>query len=136
MDLNVLIVGGGIHGVGVLHDLTSRGLHGVLLVERRELASGTSSRTTKLIHGGLRYLEHPLQWGLVREALQERAILLENLPGVIRPLSFVLPTFRGGRASWQLGLGLRLYDLLASSPLSPSTRLPKSRRLTIDELQQ
>jgi glycerol-3-phosphate dehydrogenase len=136
MDLNVLIVGGGIHGVGILHDLATRGIEGIHLVERGELASGTSSRTTKLIHGGLRYLEHPLQWGLVREALRERAILLENLPGVVRPLAFVLPTFRKGRSPWQFELGLRLYDLLASSPISPTKRLPKARRLTADELQQ
>lgn len=135
MDLNVLIVGGGIHGVGVLHDLATRGIKGLHLVERKQLASETSSRTTKLIHGGLRYLEHPLQWGLVRDALRERALLLENLPGVVRPLPFVLPTFRNGRAPWRLGLGLRLYDLLASGHQSPTSILPKSRRLKAGELQ-
>jgi len=136
MDLNVLIVGGGIHGVGVLHDLATRGIKDLHLVERKHLASETSSRTTKLIHGGLRYLEHPLQWGLVRDALRERALLLENLPGIVRPLPFVLPTFRNGRAPWRLGLGLRLYDLLASGHQSPTSLLPKSRRLKTGELQQ
>jgi glycerol-3-phosphate dehydrogenase len=136
MDLNVLIVGGGIHGVGVLHDLATRGIKGLHLVERKQLASETSSRTTKLIHGGLRYLEHPLQWGLVRDALKERALLLENLPGIVQPLPFVLPTFRNGRAPWRLGLGLRLYDLLASGHQSPNSILPKSRRLKAGELQQ
>jgi glycerol-3-phosphate dehydrogenase len=86
MDLNVLIVGGGIHGVGVLHDLATRGITGLLLVERHRLASGTSSRTTKLLHGGLRYLEHPLQWRLVREALRGHYRLCSrSLQAVGRP---------------------------------------------------
>jgi glycerol-3-phosphate dehydrogenase len=131
MDLNVLVVGGGIHGVGVLHDLASRGIAGLHLVERRQLASGTSSRTTKLIHGGLRYLEHPLQWGLVREALRERARLLELLPGIVKPLPFVVPLMRSRRPAWLLGTGLWLYDRFAADP-----HLPRSRRLTTDELRR
>jgi len=129
MDLNVLIVGGGIHGVGLLHDLATRGLAGVHLVEQSTLAAGTSSRTTKLIHGGLRYLEHPGQWGLVREALSERALLLRLLPGIVQPIPFILPAFRQGRSAWLIRLGLALYDQLASGG-----GLPRSRRLTQGEI--
>src|SRR5207249_306311 len=131
MDLNVLIVGGGIHGAGLLHDLATRNLRGIHLVEQNQLASGTSSRTTKLVHGGLRYLEHPSQWGLVREALRERGILLRNLPGIVRPMPFVLPNFRGGRPPWLVQAGLTLYDLL-----DRVSGLPSARRLTHAELAQ
>ncbi len=131
MDLNVLIVGGGIHGVGLLHDLATRKIEGVHLVEQAELASGTSSRTTKLAHGGLRYLEHPAQWGLVREALRERALLLRNLPELVSPLRFVLPNFTGGRPAWLVRIGLALYDRLARQ-----SGLPKARRLTKAEIAQ
>jgi glycerol-3-phosphate dehydrogenase len=131
MDLNVLIVGGGIHGVGLLHDLAARKIPGVHLVEQARLASGTSSRTTKLAHGGLRYLEHPAQWGLVREALRERALLLRNLPELVSPLRFVLPNFKGGRPAWLVRLGLALYDRLAQQG-----GLPKARRLSKTEIAQ
>lgn len=131
MDLNVLVVGGGIHGVGLLHDLATRKIEGIHLVEQAQLASGTSSRTTKLVHGGLRYLEHPAQWALVREALRERALLLRNLPGLVSPLRFVLPNFKGGRPTWLVRLGLALYDQLAREG-----GLPKARRLTKAEVAQ
>ncbi|MGH7204712.1 MAG: glycerol-3-phosphate dehydrogenase/oxidase [Nitrospiraceae bacterium] len=131
MDLNVLVVGGGIHGVGLLHDLATRKIEGIHLVEQAQLASGTSSRTTKLVHGGLRYLEHPAQWALVREALRERALLLRNLPGLVSPLRFVLPNFKGGRPTWLVRLGLALYDQLAWEG-----GLPKTRRLTKAEVTQ
>src|SRR5213594_2847512 len=88
MDLNVLVIGGRIHAVGLLPDLATRKIEGIHLVEQARLASGTSSRTTKLVHGGLRYLERPAQWALVREALRERAFLLRNLPGLVSPLRF------------------------------------------------
>ena len=130
MDLNVLIVGGGIHGVGILHDLASRRIGGVHLVERDRLASGTSSRTTKLIHGGLRYLAHLSQWGLVREALKERALLLKNLPEVVRPIPFILPVLRSGRPSWMIHLGLLLYESLATT----ADDLPRARRLDSREV--
>ncbi|WP_370693561.1 FAD-dependent oxidoreductase [Nitrospira tepida] len=87
MDLNVLIVGGGIHGVGLLHDLATRGVHAVHLVEQSKLASGTSSRTTKLIHGGLRYLEHLGQWGLVREGPERTRIAPTAATGHRAPTS-------------------------------------------------
>lgn len=130
VDLNVLIVGGGIHGVGILHDLASRRIGGVHLVERDRLASGTSSRTTKLLHGGLRYLARLSQWGLVRDALKERALLLKNLPEVVRPIPFVLPVFRSGRPPWMIRLGLRLYESLAAT----ADDLPRARRLGPHEL--
>ncbi|CAI4033939.1 FAD-dependent oxidoreductase [Nitrospira tepida] len=126
----MLIVGGGIHGVGILHDLASRRIGGVHLAERERLASGTSSRTTKLMHGGLRYLAHLSQWGLVRDALRERALLLKNLPEVVRPIPFVLPVFRSGRPSWMIRLGLRLYESLATT----ADDLPRARRLGPHEL--
>lgn len=123
MDLNVLIVGGGIHGVGLLHDLTSRGIGGVHLVERSVLASGTSSRSTKLVHGGLRYLEHISQWPLVFEALRERSLLLHLLSRVVKPIPFVLPHFRDDkRSAWLVRSGLFLYDLLAQSSVLPRSR--------------
>lgn len=113
-DLNVLIVGGGIHGVGLLHNLATRKISGVHLVEKNKIASGTSSRSTKLIHGGLRYLEHINQWALVREALHERTLLLQLLKGIVKPLPFVLPNFKGDkRPAWMIRAGLFFYDLLA-----------------------
>lgn len=130
MDLNVLIVGGGIHGVGLLHDLASRGVRDVHLVERNQIASATSSRSTKLLHGGLRYLEHFSQWPLVREALHERSLLLKLLQNMARPLPFVLPSFRTDkRPPWMVGCGLFLYDLLAGD-----SGLPQSRRIPKEDL--
>lgn len=114
MDLNVLIVGGGIHGIGLLHDLAARQIPGIHLVEKKQLASGTSSRSTKLVHGGLRYLEHFNQWGLVHEALHERTLLLRLLKGLVKPLPFVLPHFKGNkRPAFLVRTGLFLYDLLS-----------------------
>ncbi|CAN5841086.1 glycerol-3-phosphate dehydrogenase [soil metagenome] len=108
--LDVLVVGGGINGVGVLLDAVTRGLSAAL-VERDDLAVGTSSRSSKLIHGGLRYLEH-LDFGLVREALRERDLLVGLAPHLVTLRRFAVPVV-GGR--WQLpyiGSGLTLYDLL------------------------
>lgn len=130
-DLQVLVVGGGIHGVGLLHDLASRGLTGLLLAEQGRLASGTSSRSTKLLHGGLRYLEHAGQWGLVREALRERTLLGALLGAEARPLPIVLPCLASGRPPWMVRTGLWLYDRLAGA--SP---LPPPRRLSPDEAAQ
>jgi glycerol-3-phosphate dehydrogenase len=128
-DLEVLIVGGGCHGVGMLHDLASRRVKGVHLVEEKTLSSGTSSRSTKLVHGGLRYLEHLKQWPLVHEALRERALLLRLLKGVVQPLPFVLPVFKGDRPAWMLRAGLFIYDTMAGDG-----GLPSSRRLRGDEI--
>src|SRR5512132_148474 len=110
--VDILVIGGGIHGVAVARDAARRGLE-TLLLEKGDLASATSSRTSKLIHGGLRYLENG-QIRLVREALRERAILLHTAPELVRPLPFLLPHYAGrGRARWWVGAGLALYRLLA-----------------------
>lgn len=109
---DLLIVGGGITGAAVARDATTRGLK-VALVERKDFAYGTSSRSSKLIHGGLRYLEN-LEFGLVFEALAERALLLKTVPNMVRPLPFYLPVYRGDlNGPSILSLGLWLYDILA-----------------------
>ncbi len=111
---DLLVLGGGITGAGVALDAALRGLR-VALIDKGDFASGTSSVSSKLVHGGLRYLEH-LELGLVREALQERRLLLRNAPHLVRPLRFVLPFYRGARVpAWQWRLGLTLYDLLAGA---------------------
>lgn len=125
---DILVVGGGIHGSAVARDAAMRGLR-VLLVERDDLASGTSSRSSKLIHGGIRYLE-TRQLGLVREALRERETLLRIAPeGLVRPVRFLIPHYRGEgrRASW-VGLGLTLYAALAGR-----TRLARHERVSARE---
>lgn len=118
-DYDLLIVGGGINGAGIARDAAGRGLK-VCLVEMNDLASGTSSWSTKLIHGGLRYLEH-YEFKLVRESLIEREILLKAAPHLISPLRFVLPHHSGLRPKWLLRLGLFLYDHLGGRRLLPST---------------
>src|SRR6478736_5237761 len=100
IDYDVLIVGGGINGTGIARDAAGRGLK-VLLCEKDDLASHTSSASTKLIHGGLRYLEH-YEFGLVRKALIEREVLLRAAPHIIRPLSFVMPHNKGQRPGWMI----------------------------------
>jgi glycerol-3-phosphate dehydrogenase len=108
---DVLVVGGGIHGAGVAQAAAAAG-HSVLLLEKTGLASGTSSRSSKLIHGGLRYLESA-QWRLVRESLRERRILLEIAPELVRLVPFHLPIYRSTRRRpWQLRLGLVMYAAL------------------------
>jgi glycerol-3-phosphate dehydrogenase len=119
-DYDLAIVGGGINGAGIARDAAGRGLR-VVLVEQDDLASGTSSASTKLIHGGLRYLEHGW-FRLVREALAEREVLLRAAPHVIRPMRFVLPLEPGGRARWLLRLGLFIYDHLGGRKLLPGTK--------------
>jgi glycerol-3-phosphate dehydrogenase len=111
MIYDLLIVGGGINGCAIARDAAGRGLS-VRLVERNDLASGTSSASTKLIHGGLRYLEL-YEFRLVHEALAERETLLAAAPHIIWPLKFVLPHEKGLRPVWMLRLGLFLYDHLA-----------------------
>lgn len=111
MIYDLLIVGGGINGCAIARDAAGRGL-AVRLVEQNDLASGTSSASTKLIHGGLRYLEL-YEFRLVHEALAERELLLASAPHIIWPLKFVLPHEKGLRPVWMLRLGLFLYDHLA-----------------------
>jgi len=119
-DFDLAIVGGGINGVGIARDAAGRGLR-VLLVEQNDLASGTSSASTKLIHGGLRYLEHGW-FRLVREALSEREVMLRMAPHLIRPMRFVLPVEPGMRPLWQLRLGLFVYDHLGGRKTLAGTR--------------
>ena len=96
-DFDLAIVGGGINGAGIARDAAGRGLR-VLLIEQHDLAAGTSSASTKLIHGGLRYLEHG-ELGLVRESLRERELLLRTKPNLVHPLHFVLAMPRRGKPS-------------------------------------
>jgi glycerol-3-phosphate dehydrogenase len=119
---DLLVVGGGINGAAIARDAAGRG-QDVLLVEKDDLASHTSSASSKLIHGGLRYLEQ-YEFGLVRESLHEREILLRTAPHLVRPLKFVLPDPAGGRPFWLIRAGLLLYDLLAGRG-----GLPRSRRV-------
>ncbi len=115
IDCDLLIVGGGVNGAGIARDAAGRGLS-VVLCEKDDLASHTSSSSTKLIHGGLRYLEH-YEFSLVRKALQEREILLANAPHIMRPLRFVLPHDPSMRPAWMMRLGLFFYDHLARRQL-------------------
>lgn len=122
----MLVVGGGVNGAGIARDAAGRGLR-VCLIEQHDLASGTSSASTKLIHGGLRYLEYGAI-GLVREALRERERLLAIAPHIVRPLRFVLPYTRGLRARWEIRLGLLAYDHLAGRRrLAPSRAVDLTR---------
>jgi glycerol-3-phosphate dehydrogenase len=111
-DYDLLIIGGGITGAGVARDATSRGMK-VLLCEAHDFASGTSSRSSKLVHGGIRYLEN-FEFGLVHEALTERTLLLETAPHMVHPLRFLLPVYKTSRVGlFKMELGMILYDLLS-----------------------
>jgi len=118
-DFDLVIIGGGINGAGIARDAQGRGLH-VLLVEQDDLAQHTSSASTKLIHGGLRYLEH-YEFRLVRKALQEREVLLRAAPHIIRPLRFVMPHDETMRPAWLIRIGLFLYDHLSKRELLPGS---------------
>jgi glycerol-3-phosphate dehydrogenase len=120
-DFDLAVIGGGINGTGIARDAAGRGLR-VLLVEQNDLASGTSSASTKLVHGGLRYLEEG--WlRLVREALLEREVMLRMAPHLIRPMRFVLPADQGLRPVWMLRLGLFVYDHLGGRQILPPARV-------------
>ncbi len=119
-EFDAVVIGGGINGAGIARDLAGRGLS-VMLCEQHDLASHTSSASTKLIHGGLRYLEY-FEFGLVRKALQEREVLLCNAPHIMWPLRFVMPHDRGMRPSWMIRLGLFLYDHLAKRNVLPASQ--------------
>ncbi len=122
VDYDLCVIGGGINGAGIARDAAGRGLS-VLLLEARDLACATSSASTKLIHGGLRYLEF-LEFRLVRDSLQERETLLAMAPHVIHPMEFILPHARGQRPFWMIRLGMFLYDHLAPlHRLRPSWRV-------------
>jgi len=119
MDYDTLIIGGGINGTAIARDAAGRGLK-ILLCERDDLANHTSSSSTKLIHGGLRYLEY-YEFRLVREALIEREVLLRAAPHIIWPMRFVLPYDKGLRPAWMLRAGLFLYDSLGGRDKLPGT---------------
>lgn len=117
---DLIVIGGGVNGAGIARDAAGRGAS-VLLLEARDLASGTSSASTKLVHGGLRYLEY-YEFALVREALQEREKLWRIAPHIIHPLRFVLPVTEGMRPAWMLRAGLFLYDHIGGRRSLPGTR--------------
>ncbi|WFR77977.1 glycerol-3-phosphate dehydrogenase [Janthinobacterium rivuli] len=119
MACDVLVVGGGINGAGIARDAAGRGLS-VLLCEKDDLAAHTSSASTKLIHGGLRYLEY-YEFGLVRKALIEREVLLRSAPHIMWPLRFVMPHAKGQRPAWLIRAGLFLYDMLAKREILPAS---------------
>lgn len=127
----MVIIGGGVNGCGITRDAAGRGLR-VLLCEQGDLAQATSSASTKLFHGGLRYLEH-YEFRLVRESLIEREILLQAMPHISWPLRFVLPHHQGLRPAWLLRLGLFLYDHLGGRKLLPATKTLKLRRESAGE---
>jgi len=119
-EVDVLVVGGGINGTGIARDLAGRAVS-VLLCEQHDLASHTSSSSTKLIHGGLRYLEH-YEFSLVRKALAEREVLLKSAPHIMSPLRFVMPHDPAMRPVWMIRAGLFLYDHLARREWLPPSR--------------
>ena len=119
-DFDLAVIGGGINGTGIARDAAGRGFR-VVLIEQNDLASGTSSASSKLIHGGLRYLEH-YEFRLVREALHEREVLLRAAPHLIRPLRFVLPINEARRSALLLRIGLFIYDWIGWRKILPGTR--------------
>ncbi|WP_026354204.1 glycerol-3-phosphate dehydrogenase [Massilia niastensis] len=119
IECDLLVVGGGINGAGIARDAAGRGLR-VLLCDKDDLGAHTSSSSSKLIHGGLRYLEHR-EFGLVRKALAEREVLLRSAPHIMRPLRFVMPHDAGQRPAWLIRAGLFLYDRLARREFLPAS---------------
>jgi glycerol-3-phosphate dehydrogenase len=127
-EFDVVVIGGGLVGAGVAHDAARRGFR-TILIERDDFAAGTSSRSSRLVHGGVRYLEHGW-FHLVFEASRERRRLLDNAPHLVRPLRFTWPLYEGQRiARWQLGAGLLMYDVLALY-----RNVGKHRRLDEDDV--
>ncbi|MHB1302100.1 MAG: glycerol-3-phosphate dehydrogenase [Acidiphilium sp.] len=119
-DYDLLVIGGGINGAGIARDAAGRGLR-VLLCEKGDFAEGTSSRSGKLVHGGLRYLEY-YEFRLVREALIEREVLLRAAPHIVWPMRFVLPHSPEQRPAWMIRAGLFLYDHLGGRKILPASR--------------
>ncbi|WP_300514506.1 glycerol-3-phosphate dehydrogenase [Aliiroseovarius sp.] len=118
--VDLFVIGGGVNGCGIARDAAGRGLS-VTLAEMGDLAQATSSASSKLFHGGLRYLEY-YEFGLVRKALKEREVLLEAMPHISWPMRFVLPYHKGLRPSWLIRLGLFMYDHLGGRRILPATR--------------
>lgn len=117
---DLVVIGGGINGVGIALDAQGRGLS-TALIEKKDLASATSSASSKLIHGGLRYLEY-YEFRLVREALSEREVLLKKAPHLVKPLRFIMPHRKHLRPAWMIRAGLFLYDILAKRDVLPGSR--------------
>jgi glycerol-3-phosphate dehydrogenase len=126
-QFDIAVIGGGITGAGVALDAASRG-YSVALLEQADFASGTSSRSSKLVHGGLRYLQN-FDLGLVREALLERQLMVKLAPHLVRPLPLVVPAFDGARPDRLMGLGLNMYDVMAA----PSLRARRNARRAAPE---
>src|ERR1700738_465890 len=124
---DIVVIGGGITGAGVALDAATRGFS-VALVEKADYASGTSSRSSKLVHGGLRYLQS-FDLGLVREALLERQLMVKLAPHLVRPLKLLVPAFEGARPDLLVGIGLNMYDVMAT----PALRGRRSRRRAATE---
>jgi len=123
----LIIIGAGINGAGIARDAAMRGLS-VLLVDKGDIGGGTSSWSTRLIHGGLRYLEHA-EFGLVRESLHEREILFRIAPHLVKPLSMIIPLYRGARRGpWTIRAGMTVYDLLSSGKTLPRHRMLSQRQ--------
>ncbi len=116
---DVVVIGGGITGAGVALDAATRG-YSVALVERDDFSCGTSSRSSKMVHGGLRYLQN-FDLGLVREALLERQLMVRLAPHLVKPLPFLVPALEGARRDYRIGVGLNMYDVM-------SMRNPRARR--------
>jgi glycerol-3-phosphate dehydrogenase len=123
---DLVVIGGGITGAGVALDATTRG-YSVALIEKADFASGTSSRSSKLVHGGLRYLQQ-FDLGLVREALLERQLMVKLAPHLVKPLKMVVPAFEGARPDRLVGIGLNMYDVMATPRLRGRSR--RERRAT------
>ncbi|HEU4753357.1 MAG TPA: glycerol-3-phosphate dehydrogenase/oxidase [Armatimonadota bacterium] len=125
---DLLVIGGGINGLGIAADAAARGLR-VLLAEKGDFGSGTTAASSRLIHGGLRYLQYG-EIGLVRESLRERGLLARQRPHLVRPIQLLIPMYRGGPLPpWKVGAGLALYAVLARDPLFPAPR-----QLTLPEV--
>ena len=121
-EFDLVVIGGGINGTGIARDAALRGLR-VCLLEQHDLCHGTSRWSSRLIHGGLRYLEHA-EFGLVRESLRERELLLHLAPHLVKPLPMLVPIYRGARRGrWLIGAGMRLYDLLSIGKSLPGYRM-------------
>lgn len=129
---DLLVIGGGINGLGIAADAGARGLS-VLLVDKGDFGGATTAASSRLIHGGLRYLQYG-ELSLVRESLHERGLLLRQRPHLVRPIRLLIPAFSGiGVPSWQLHAGLKLYDLLARDPAFPPSRyLSKAEVLRLE----
>jgi len=125
-SFDVVVIGGGITGAGVALDAASRG-YSVALVEREDYAVGTSSRSSKMVHGGLRYLQN-FDLGLVREALVERQLMVRLAPHLVYPTPFLVPTLGEARRNWRIGIGLNMYDVMATTRVGRRERQARERR--------